>query len=144
MKNYKLKPYDTRFKVGTNIRKWRNIKDVKQKDLAERLGLSEAAVSNIENDITNVTLSQLEDISLALDMHIEQLLCDPQQQYGRNISKPAEGEADNLQKQLVKAMIISLQKKDEQLQELMGLIISNMQGAQIPLIIKEIGANGMK
>ena len=46
-----------RIKIGTNIRKWRGIKDMKQKDLASALRMSEAAISNIENDLTDVTLS---------------------------------------------------------------------------------------
>ena len=33
-----------KFKIGSNIRKWRNIKGIKQKDLAFALQISEAAV----------------------------------------------------------------------------------------------------
>jgi len=142
MANYKLRPSDDRFRVGANIRKWRSVKDIKQKDLAESLGLSEAAVSNIENDITNVTLSQLEDISTALEISLEQLISDPQQQYMRSVSKQENAGDETLQKQLVQAMISSLQKKDEQLQELMSLVISNFQGIPVPLTIKKLHSNG--
>ena len=62
-----------RLKIGSNIRKWRTLKDIKQKDLAESLKLSEAAISNLENDLTDITLSQLEDISLAIDIPVETL-----------------------------------------------------------------------
>ena len=62
-----------RLRIGSNIRKWRNIKEVKQKDLATALKMSEAAISNMENDLTDLTLSQLEDISVTLDIEIEKL-----------------------------------------------------------------------
>lgn len=139
----KLRPADSRYKVGTNIRKWRNMKDVKQKDLAVSLGLSEAAISNIENDITNVTISQLEDISTALEMSIEQLLSDPQENYMRNTAKSEEHVEENLQKQLMQAMISSLQKKDEQLQMLMNLIISQLPVNVIQPAIKKLQVNGV-
>ena len=41
-KEYKLK-------IGSNVRKWRNLKSIKQKELASSLNLSEAAISNIDN-----------------------------------------------------------------------------------------------
>jgi len=110
-----------KFKIGTNIRKWRNIKDVKQKDLAEALQISEAAVSNIENDVTNITLGQLEEISIALNVSMEQLFSDPQERFripvliGHTIT---EGQylAD---KELLNAIVSSIEKKDQQLQVLM-------------------------
>jgi transcriptional regulator with XRE-family HTH domain len=59
-----------RLRIGSNIRKWRNMKEMKQKDLAAALRLSEAAVSNMENDLTDFSLSQLEDIALILEIEI--------------------------------------------------------------------------
>src|SRR4051794_33980710 len=81
MKKNKFGSASYKFRIGSNIRKWRNLKEIKQKDLAVALQLSEAAVSNIENDITNLTVGQLEDISVALNVSIEQLLSDPQEKY---------------------------------------------------------------
>ena len=98
---------------------------MKQKDLAVSLGLSEAAVSNIENDMVNVTLSQLEDISTALDITLEQLLSDPQQAYVKAVTAADRPVDDNLDRQLVKAMITSLQKKDEQIQELLNHLLTD-------------------
>lgn len=112
-----------KFRIGSNIRKWRNIKDIKQKDLANSLNLSEAAVSNIENDITNITVTQLEDISLALNVSIEQLLSDPQEKFS---NPAAEGnmsfEKNNSNyptNELLNALIASMEKKDQQLQTIM-------------------------
>lgn len=113
----------SRFRVGSNIRKWRNLKDIKQKELASELRLSEAAVSNIENDITNITLSQLEDISIALNVSIDQLLSDPADDRGSyTLHSRAGGQKDEyklLEKEFFNAVIASLEKKDQQLQTIM-------------------------
>jgi transcriptional regulator with XRE-family HTH domain len=119
-----------KFRVGSNIRKWRNLKEIKQKDLATELNLSEAAVSNIENDITNLTLGQLEDISIALDVSIEQLLSDPQEKYnsyaGYHQVLARQEEQKAVEKELLTAVIASLEKKDEQLQTIMQHFIHTM------------------
>ena len=109
-----------KFRIGSHIRKWRNMKDIKQKDLANSLNLSEAAVSNIENDITNITVTQLEDISIALNVSIEQLLSDPQEKYGSaHISTTGNARHHYQDNELVNAIIASLEKKDQQLQVIM-------------------------
>lgn len=111
-----------KFRIGANIRKWRNLKDIKQKDLALALQLSDAAVSNIENDVTNLTVTQLEDISIALNVSIEQLLSDPQESYKSNTAynqSASQQDQKAADKELVSAMILSLEKKDEQLQTIM-------------------------
>ncbi len=112
-----------KFKIGSYIRKWRNIKDIKQKDLAAALQISEAAVSNIENDLTNITVGQLDEISIALNISIEQLLTDPQEKYRippANINSMVVKEDQQLlEKELLNSIITSMEKKDEQLQVIM-------------------------
>ena len=112
-----------KFKIGSYIRKWRNIKDIKQKDLAAALQISEAAVSNIENDLTNITVGQLDEISIALNISIEQLLTDPQEKYRippANINSILVKEDQQLfDKELLNAIITSMEKKDQQLQVIM-------------------------
>lgn len=112
-----------KFKIGSYIRKWRNIKDIKQKDLAAALQISEAAVSNIENDLTNITVGQLDEISIALNISIEQLLTDPQEKYRippANINSMVVKEDQQLlDKELLNSIITSMEKKDEQLQVIM-------------------------
>ena len=112
-----------RFRIGSNIRKWRNIKDVKQKDLAAALQLSEAAVSNIENDVTNITLGQLEEIAIALNVSIEQLLSDPQERFKlsqvTDHSINEKEDRNSIDKELLNAIIASMEKKDQQLQLIM-------------------------
>lgn len=118
MKDYKIR-------IGANVRKWRNLKSIKQKQLASSLQLSEAAVSNIENDITNVNLRQLEDIADALDISIEQLLNDPEENY--TYPGSVRGRVPAIfEKELMDAIILSLQKKDEQLQAILETVLRKM------------------
>jgi transcriptional regulator with XRE-family HTH domain len=130
MLNKKNPPQAYKFRVGSNIRKWRNIKEIKQKELANMLKLSEASVSNIENDITNITLSQLEEISIALNVSIEQLLSDPQEKFRTTNTTgaftPSKDSLRYLENELVKAMIASMEKKDQQLQEIMQQFIQTL------------------
>ncbi|MEO6489542.1 MAG: helix-turn-helix transcriptional regulator [Ferruginibacter sp.] len=129
MKKNKHASASYKFRIGSNIRKWRNLKDIKQKELAVALELSEAAVSNIENDITNLTVGQLEDISIALNVSIEQLLSDPQDKYRSYMTygQPMkEDEHRVVEKELINAVIQSLEKKDEQLQSMMQHFVHTM------------------
>jgi transcriptional regulator with XRE-family HTH domain len=70
---------DYKFKIGGNVRKWRMLQGIKQKELAARLNMSEGAVSNIENDISAPTIHHVENIASALGISISILLMDPQQ-----------------------------------------------------------------
>jgi transcriptional regulator with XRE-family HTH domain len=117
-KEYKLK-------IGANVRKWRNLKSIKQKQLALALNLSEAAVSNIENDITNINLRQLEDIANAIEVPVHQLLNDPEESYSLLQEEKSEG-SRVFDKELLNAMICSLEKKDAQLEKIMENVISTM------------------
>ncbi len=126
-KNYLNKEY--KLKIGGNIRKWRNIKGIKQKELASALELSEAAISNIENNITDITLSQLEDISAGLDVSVEQLFADPQETYevlGNQLHNNEKSRQPAFEKELLNAVIHSMQKKDEQLQLIMQNVLKTM------------------
>jgi transcriptional regulator with XRE-family HTH domain len=118
-KEYKLK-------IGANIRKWRNLKGIKQKELANVLELSEAAISNIENNITDVTLSQLEDISLGLDISVEQLFSDPQETFTIPATATVEQRQGIYEKDLLNAVINSMQKKDEQLETILQNVLHTM------------------
>lgn len=117
-----------KLKIGGNIRKWRNLKGIKQKELAIILALSEGAISNIENNNTDITLSQLEDISQGLDISIEQLLSDPQAKLAMSPLQQSNEKAIAFipEKDLLHAVINSLQKKDEQLQLIMQNVLHTM------------------
>ena len=114
-----------RIKIGANIRKWRNIKEMKQKDLAHGLRMSEAAVSNLENDLTDITLSLLEDIAIVLDIEVEQLFSDPQEMVEKKYTDAEQEKKFVMEPEWIYALIGSIQKKDEQLKTVLDNFILN-------------------
>ena len=129
-----------RLRIGSNIRKWRNIKEVKQKDLASALKMSEAAISNMENDLTDLTLSQLEDISVTLDIEIEKLFFDPQEALSGTKYASNKSESTSLmEKELIYALIEKMEKKDEQLKDVFNNVIYSIN--QIVKPAKRISKN---
>lgn len=119
-----------RLKIGSNIRKWRSMKDMKQKDLAAALQLSEAAVSNMENDQTDFSLSQLEDIALTLEIDIEQLFCDPREKIVPVNNKSTEQDTTAslvMDKDWIYALIGSIKEKDDQIKHALQNMTITMQ-----------------
>ncbi len=66
-----------RLLIGQNIRKWRDLKGIKQEMLATNLGITKSALSNIENNKTGISLSRIEDIARCLGLDTMRLFCDP-------------------------------------------------------------------
>lgn len=63
--------------VGKNIRKYRKLKGLKQRELAERCSLSEGFISDIEsNTFRTISLNTLYLISRVLGIHIMLLFQD--------------------------------------------------------------------
>lgn len=60
--------------VGTNIKKWRILKEIKQEELANRIGISKGALSLIESGKTNTSLGRIQEIARSLDISEKQLL----------------------------------------------------------------------
>jgi transcriptional regulator with XRE-family HTH domain len=119
--------YD-RLKIGSNIRKWRGIKQIKQKDLAHSLQLSEAAISNIENDLTDISLSQLEDIAITLQLELEQLFVDPEVIMQLHL-KPTIRESDQkmmLDPEWYYSLIGNIQKKDEHIKHVLDEVMNKL------------------
>jgi transcriptional regulator with XRE-family HTH domain len=61
-------------KLGENLKSFRLKKELSQGDLADRLNVDRAYISNIENGRMNPTLSTLEKISKALGISNSELL----------------------------------------------------------------------
>jgi transcriptional regulator with XRE-family HTH domain len=80
-----------KMKVGENILYWRKLKGLKQEDLAERIGISTTALSNIENGVSKPDIERLEDIADALEIETAQLLHNPQQMFTFNNSPQSNG-----------------------------------------------------
>ncbi len=60
--------------VGTNIKLVRQSKQIKQSILAKTLGISSVALSNIENNKTDITINRLLQIATALNVEADLLL----------------------------------------------------------------------
>ena len=63
--------------IGNNIRKWRNLKGIKQIDLAQQIDISKTTLSKIENDKQEVNILRLQKIANCLKIKITQLFIDP-------------------------------------------------------------------
>lgn len=61
------------FEVGANIKSIRQHKNISQRKLAERAGISNTYLSDIEVGRTNPSLKTLEKIAAALEMEIKEL-----------------------------------------------------------------------
>ena len=68
---------DYHLRIGQNIRKWRELKGIKQELLAGKLGITKAALSNIENNKADINLHRIEDIANCLELDTMKLFCDP-------------------------------------------------------------------
>jgi len=60
--------------IGTKIKRVRELKNLKQETLAERLGMTPGGYGKIERDETDVPFSRLEQISQALGVKTEDLV----------------------------------------------------------------------
>ena len=103
-------------KIGSNIRKWRSLKNIKQKDLARALCLSEAAISNIENDKMNITVRQLSAIAATLDISILYLFSDPVQKFSIDQPNKRPGSVHHQNEYILDALLSAMQQKDKKLQ----------------------------
>ena len=87
-----------KIKVGENVRTWRELKGLKQVDLAKRIDISPEALSNIETGISKPNIERLEDIADALEIEVTQLLLNPQQLLAFN-NNPNSNVLQNTQNQ---------------------------------------------
>lgn len=63
-------------RVGERIREARRQQNMTQGELGERVGLSTAAISEIERGVVRTSLSNLERLARALGVSLEHLLRD--------------------------------------------------------------------
>lgn len=62
--------------IGLRVREKRQNKKISQSDLANRIGVSNPHISNIERGKTKVSLQTLVDIANALETTLDELVCD--------------------------------------------------------------------
>jgi transcriptional regulator with XRE-family HTH domain len=105
-----------KMKVGENIRKWRELKGLQQKDLADKLNISITALSNIETGVSDPNTQRLEDIADALEIEVSQLLTNPQQMFTFNNSPQSNGliygtqHQHNYDKTMLERMMLLMEK----------------------------------
>ena len=63
-------------KIGKKIKDLRNKYNLTQEELADRLELSKGYISQLENDLTEPSVSTLEDIVLALGTNLSDFFKD--------------------------------------------------------------------
>lgn len=61
-------------RIGNKIKKLRELRNYSQSHVAQELGISQKAYSNIEADITSVTYKRLEEIAKVLEVSVEKVL----------------------------------------------------------------------
>jgi transcriptional regulator with XRE-family HTH domain len=64
-------------KIGEKIRKWRNLKGIKQNDFARLLNVSTSTLSNYENNKRAITTGQALIIAYHLKISLKHLVKDP-------------------------------------------------------------------
>ena len=62
--------------IGQKIRKYRKARKLSQETLAEKVGISTTHLSHIETGNTKLSLPVLVQLSVALDVHTDDLLFD--------------------------------------------------------------------
>ena len=63
--------------IGQRIRWYRNLRNLSQEQLAEKVDISTTHMSHIETGVTKLSLQVLVDISVALDTSTDSLLFAP-------------------------------------------------------------------
>jgi transcriptional regulator with XRE-family HTH domain len=61
-------------KIGSNLRKLRELKNISQEFIANKLELSIKSYSNIENNVTKITLERLTQICEILEIHPQAMM----------------------------------------------------------------------
>ena len=68
---------DARILVGINLRRYRNIAQISQEDLADLAGIDRTYVSGVERGIRNPTVTVLQSLADALKIEPAALLAKP-------------------------------------------------------------------
>lgn len=101
--------------VGENILYWRRLKGMKQEELAKKVGISPAALSNIENGSSKPDIERIEDIAEALGVEPNQLLQHPQQFYtsGSTVNSHSNLPGQQLDRSILERMLLLMEKMTE-------------------------------
>lgn len=90
--------------LGRNIAKFRSIRDIKSKELADLAGVRQSYISAIENGRKIPTLSVLQKIAKALDTTVSELLGETSSELSEDMVRLVDT-AKDLNKEQVDAII---------------------------------------
>jgi transcriptional regulator with XRE-family HTH domain len=63
--------------IGHNIRKWRNLRGIKQAEFAKMINVASSTLSKYENNKLDISLKQIQKISFHLNISFLELIKDP-------------------------------------------------------------------
>ncbi|WP_447640692.1 MULTISPECIES: helix-turn-helix domain-containing protein [Chitinophagaceae] len=106
--------------IAQNIRTVRELKNLTQEYVAEKLHMSVANYSNIESGKTNITLVRLEEIANVLGVDYQNILSLTPSQVFNN--SPYSGIISHQENNVHEELIRQLKVKDEQIQKLTDLL----------------------
>jgi transcriptional regulator with XRE-family HTH domain len=61
-------------KIGANIKKLRELRNLTQEHMADKLDMSQTGYGNIERDVTDISMSRLQQIAKVLEVTVQDLL----------------------------------------------------------------------
>jgi transcriptional regulator with XRE-family HTH domain len=118
-------------RIGTRIKRFREIKNLTQEHLAEKLGISQNSYSRLESETVKISTDRLKEIAGILDVPAEYLMNTdaPVYNFSNNSSNRFVGHVENLyddQKELLHKTIeileIQLKEANEDRKRLLEII----------------------
>lgn len=107
--------------VGHKIKKIRELKNLKQEYVAQKVGLSTTAYGNIERGATDLPFSRLEQIANILDVELNDIINFPESYHIGKIKNSQVGSGSyydnrkNFENDIMKKLILVLDKLTEKL-----------------------------
>jgi transcriptional regulator with XRE-family HTH domain len=118
-------------RIGTRIKRFREIKNLTQEHLAEKLGISQNSYSRLESETVKISTDRLKEIAGILDVPAEYLMNTdaPVYNFSNNASIKYAGQIENIyddQKELLHKTIeileIQLKEANEDRKRLLEII----------------------
>jgi len=118
-------------RIGTRIKRFREIKNLTQEHLAEKLGISQNSYSRLESETVKISTDRLKEIAQILDVPAEYLMNTdaPVYNFSNNASIKYAGQIENIyddQKELLHKTIeileIQLKEANQERKRLLEII----------------------
>lgn len=109
-------------RIGTRIKRFRELKNFTQEHIAEKLGISQNSYSRLENETVKISTDRLKEIAQILDVPAEYLINTeaPVYNFSNNASIRYAGQFENIyddQKELLHKTIEVLEAQLKELNE---------------------------